>query len=344
MSMPIILVGVVGVILGLFVGYLYRKQVAEKEIGSAEQEATRIVNDAIKSAETKKREAILEAKDEIHKNRSEAEREIKERRNETQKLERRLAQKEETLDRKTDALDQKSEELNRRLTQVQKTQESCEQLKNEQLAALERISGLTREEAKDYLVSSIEQEAQHDAAVKLREINQRMKEEAESTARELISIAIQRCAADHVAEATVSVVALPNDEMKGRIIGREGRNIRTLETLTGVDLIIDDTPEAITLSSFDPVRREVARMALEKLIADGRIHPTRIEEMVEKSRREIDQIIKSEGERATFETGIHGLHPELVKLLGRLRYRTSYGQNILMHSIEVAQCCRNSGI
>lgn len=336
MSMPIILVGVVGVILGLFVGYLYRKQVAEKEIGSAEQEATRIVNDAIKSAETKKREAILEAKDEIHKNRSEAEREIKERRNETQKLERRLAQKEETLDRKTDALDQKSEELNRRLTQVQKTQESCEQLKNEQLAALERISGLTREEARDYLVSSIEQEAQHDAAVKLREINQRMKEEAESTARELISIAIQRCAADHVAEATVSVVALPNDEMKGRIIGREGRNIRTLETLTGVDLIIDDTPEAITLSSFDPVRREVARMALEKLIADGRIHPTRIEEMVEKSRREIDQIIKSEGERATFETGIHGLHPELVKLLGRLRYRTSYGQNILMHSIEVA--------
>lgn len=336
MSMPIILVGVVGVILGLFVGYLYRKQVAEKEIGSAEQEATRIVNDAIKSAETKKREAILEAKDEIHKNRSEAEREIKERRNETQKLERRLAQKEETLDRKTDALDQKSEELSRRLTQVQKTQESCEQLKNEQLAALERISGLTREEAKDYLVSSIEQEAQHDAAVKLREINQRMKEEAESTARELISIAIQRCAADHVAEATVSVVALPNDEMKGRIIGREGRNIRTLETLTGVDLIIDDTPEAITLSSFDPVRREVARMALEKLIADGRIHPTRIEEMVEKSRREIDQIIKSEGERATFETGIHGLHPELVKLLGRLRYRTSYGQNILMHSIEVA--------
>ncbi len=336
MNMPMILVGVVTLILGLFGGYLYRKQVAEKEIGSAEQEATRIVNDAIKSAETKKREAILEAKDEIHKNRTEAEREIKERRNETQKLERRLAQKEETLDRKTDALEQKNEELSRKLQQVQKTQESCEQLKNDQIAALERISGLTREEAKDYLVSSIEQEAQHDAAVKLREINQRMKDDAESTARELISIAIQRCAADHVAEATVSVVALPNDEMKGRIIGREGRNIRTLETLTGVDLIIDDTPEAITLSSFDPVRREVARMALEKLIADGRIHPTRIEEMVEKSRREIDQIIKSEGERATFETGIHGLHPELIKLLGRLRYRTSYGQNVLMHSIEVA--------
>ena len=331
-----LIVGVVGLVIGVIVGCLYRKKVAEKEIGSAEQEATRIINDAIKAGETKKREAILEAKDEIHRSRTEAEREIKERRNETQKLERRLTQKEEALDRKTDALDQKNEDLNRKLAQVQKTQESCDQLKNEQIAALERISGLTREGAKDYLVSSIEQEAQHDAAVKLREINQRTKEEAEATARELISIAIQRCAADHVAEATVSVVPLPNDEMKGRIIGREGRNIRTLETLTGVDLIIDDTPEAITLSSFDPVRREIARMALEKLIADGRIHPSRIEEMVEKSKREIDQIIKSEGERAMFETGIHGLHPELVKLLGRLRYRTSYGQNVLLHSIEVA--------
>ena len=337
--MPIIIkliIGVVGLIIGVLIGFLYRKKVAEKEIGSAEQEATRIINEAIKSGETKKREAILEAKDEIHRSRTEAEREIKERRNETQKLERRRTQKEESLDRKADALDQKNEELSRKLAQVQKTQEESEQLKSEQIATLERISGLTRDEAKDYLVSSIEREAEHDAAVKLREINQRTKDEAEATARELISIAIQRCAADHVAEATVSVVPLPNDEMKGRIIGREGRNIRTLETLTGVDLIIDDTPEAITLSSFDPVRREVARMALEKLIADGRIHPSRIEEMVEKSRREIEQIIKSEGERATFETGIHGLHPELVKLLGRLRYRTSYGQNVLMHSIEVA--------
>ena len=337
--MPIIIkliIGVVGLIIGVLIGFLYRKKVAEKEIGSAEQEATRIINEAIKSGETKKREAILEAKDEIHRSRTAAEREIKERRNETQKLERRLTQKEESLDRKADALDQKNEELSRKLAQVQKTQEESEQLKSEQIATLERISGLTLDEAKDYLVSSIEREAEHDAAVKLREINQRTKDEAEATARELISIAIQRCAADHVAEATVSVVPLPNDEMKGRIIGREGRNIRTLETLTGVDLIIDDTPEAITLSSFDPVRREVARMALEKLIADGRIHPSRIEEMVEKSRREIEQIIKSEGERATFETGIHGLHPELVKLLGRLRYRTSYGQNVLMHSIEVA--------
>ena len=327
---------IIGILIGALIGFQYRKSVAEKEIGSAETEATRIINEAIKAGETKKREAVLEAKDEIHRSRTEAEREIKERRNETQKLERRLAQKEETLDRKADALDQKNEELARKIAQAQRTQEECDQLKSEQLAELERISTLTRDEAKEYLISSIEREAEHDAAVKLREINQKLKDDSEKTAREIISIAIQRCAADHVAEATVSVVPLPNDEMKGRIIGREGRNIRALETLTGVDLIIDDTPEAITLSSFDPVRREIARMSLEKLIADGRIHPARIEEMVEKSKREIEQIIKSEGERATFETSIHGLHPELVKLLGRLRYRTSYGQNVLMHSIEVA--------
>ncbi len=332
--------GVVGLIIGMLVGALigfqYRKSVAEKEIGSAETEATRIINEAIKAGETKKREAVLEAKDEIHRARTEADREIKDRRSETQKLERRLAQKEESLDRKSDALDQKNEELAKKIAQAQRTQEEVDRLKDEQIVVLERVSGLTRDEAKDYLVSSIEREAEHDAAVKLREINQKLKDDCDKTAREIISIAIQRYAADHVAEATVSVVPLPNDEMKGRIIGREGRNIRALETLTGVDLIIDDTPEAITLSSFDPVRREVARMSLEKLIADGRIHPARIEEMVEKSRREIEQIIKSEGERATFETSIHGLHPELVKLLGRLRYRTSYGQNVLMHSIEVA--------
>ena len=335
-----LIIGVVGLIIGLLIGALggfqYRKFVAEKEIGSAETEATRIINEAIKAGETKKREAVLEAKDEIHRARSEADREIKERRSETQKLERRLAQKEESLDRKADTLDQKNEELAKKIAQAQRTQEECDRLKDEQIAVLERISGLTRDEAKDYLVSSIEREAEHDAAVKLREINQKLKDECDKTAREVISIAIQRCAADHVAEATVSVVPLPNDEMKGRIIGREGRNFRALETLTGVDLIIDDTPEAITLSSFDPVRREIARMSLEKLIADGRIHPARIEEMVDKSRREIEQIIKSEGERATFETSIHSLHPELVKLLGRLRYRTSYGQNVLMHSIEVA--------
>lgn len=337
--MPVIvsiIIAVVCLIIGVIIGFLYRKNVAEKEIGSAEQEATRIINDAIKSGETKKREAVLEAKDEIHKSRTEADREIKERRNEVQKLEHRLNQKEESLDKKNDAVERKSEELSRRIADVQRSQEEIGKLRDEQLAALERISGFTREEAKDYLVQSIEQEAQHDAAVKIREINARLKEDADRSAREVITMAIQRCAADHVAEATVSVVPLPNDEMKGRIIGREGRNIRTLETLTGVDLIIDDTPEAITLSSFDPVRREVARMALEKLIVDGRIHPARIEEMVEKSRREIDQIIKSEGERATFEAGIHGIHPELVKLLGRLRYRTSYGQNVLVHSIEVA--------
>lgn len=337
--MPVIvsiIIAVVCLIIGVIIGFLYRKNVAEKEIGSAEQEATRIINDAIKSGETKKREAVLEAKDEIHKSRTEADREIKERRNEVQKLERRLNQKEESLDKKNDAVERKSEELSRRIADVQRSQEEIGRLRDEQLAVLERISGFTREEAKDYLVQSIEQEAQHDAAVKIREINARLKEDADRSAREVITMAIQRCAADHVAEATVSVVPLPNDEMKGRIIGREGRNIRTLETLTGVDLIIDDTPEAITLSSFDPVRREVARMALEKLIVDGRIHPARIEEMVEKSRREIDQIIKSEGERATFEAGIHGIHPELVKLLGRLRYRTSYGQNVLVHSIEVA--------
>ncbi|HBI63666.1 MAG TPA: ribonuclease Y [Clostridiales bacterium] len=331
-----IIAAVVGILVGAIAGVLYRKNVAEKEIGSAEEEAKRIINDSIKTAESKKREAVLEAKEEIHKSRADLEREIKERRSEVQKTERRLTQKEETLDRKTDAAEQKNEELTRRLAKVQKSQEEAEKYKQQQLERLESVSGLTREEAKDFLVKSIEQEAQHDAAIKLRDIQQRTKDEADQYAREMISSAIQRCAADHVAEATVSVVPLPNDEMKGRIIGREGRNIRTLETMTGVDLIIDDTPEAITLSCFDPVRREIARLTLEKLIIDGRIHPARIEEMVEKSRREVEQTIRQEGERAVLETGVHGLHPELIKLLGRMRYRTSYGQNVLQHSIEVS--------
>lgn len=326
---------IVGLVIGVVLMFIYFN-ISKQTVNDAKREAESIKNEAEESAARKKREALLEAKEEIHKNRADLEREIKERRGEMSKTERRLTQKEETLDRKTDAADKKNEELTRRLANVQKSREEAEQYKQQQLERLESISGLTRDEAKQYLVDSIEQEAQHDAAIKLREIQQQTKDDAEKYAREVISSAIQRCAADHVAEATVSVVPLPNDEMKGRIIGREGRNIRTLETLTGVDLIIDDTPEAITLSCFDPVRREVARLTLEKLIIDGRIHPARIEEMVEKSRREVDQIIKQEGERAVLETGVHGLHPELVKLLGRMRYRTSYGQNVLQHSIEVS--------
>lgn len=331
-----VLVGVLCLIVGVIIGFMYRKSVAEKEIGSAEKEATRIINDAIKAGETKKREAILEAKDEIHKQRTDVERELKERRNEAQQTEKRLLQREQSLEKKNDSLERRTENLSKQEEKLEKDKIACERMKDEQLAVLERISSMTKEEARQMLVASIEDEATHDAAVKIREINQRVKEECDKTAREMISTAIQRCAADTVSEATVSVVPLPNDDMKGRIIGREGRNIRTLETLTGVDLIIDDTPEAITLSSFDPVRREVARIALEKLIVDGRIHPSRIEEMVEKAKREVDQIIKSEGERATFEVGIHGIHPELIKILGRLHYRTSYGQNVLNHSIEVA--------
>lgn len=326
---------IVGLVIGVVLMFIYCN-ISKQTVNDTKREAESIKNEAEESAARKKREALLEAKEEIHKNRADLEREIKERRGEMSKTERRLTQKEETLDRKTDAADKKNEELTRRLANVQKSREEAEQYKQQQLERLESISGLTRDEAKQYLVDSIEQEAQHDAAIKLREIQQQTKDDAEKYAREVISSAIQRCAADHVAEATVSVVPLPNDEMKGRIIGREGRNIRTLETLTGVDLIIDDTPEAITLSCFDPVRREVARLTLEKLIIDGRIHPARIEEMVEKSRREVDQIIKQEGERAVLETGVHGLHPELVKLLGRMRYRTSYGQNVLQHSIEVS--------
>ena len=318
------------------IGAAYRKRVSEREIGSAEAEATRIINEAIRSGESRKKEMLLEAKDEIHKSRTEHEKEVKERRNELSKQERRLQQKEESLDKKAETFEKKEEDLAHRLEEVTKLKEETESVKKAHLATLEQISGLSQEQAKQFLLKTVEEEVRHETAMKIKEIEQELKDEADEKAREILSIAIQRCAADHAAEATVSVVPLPTDEMKGRIIGREGRNIRTLETITGVDLIIDDTPEAITVSSFDPVRREVARLALEKLIADGRIHPTRIEDCVEKARKDVDRTIREEGERACFETGVHGLNPELVKILGRQKYRTSYGQNVLNHSIEVA--------
>ncbi|MBE7023156.1 MAG: ribonuclease Y [Ruminococcaceae bacterium] len=336
----VVVLAVVGVFLAFRYGYSYRKKVAEGKIGSAEEEAKKIIENAkskaVKDAEHAKKERLLEAKEEIHKERNELDKEIKERRNEIQRQERRIQQKEDAIDKKTQILEKKEEQVQAKLSEVDSLKEETEKVKKLQLSQLEKIAELSVAEAKDLLLKQVEIDARHDAALLIKNIEEQAKEEAESKARNIITGAIQRCAADHVAETTVSVVQLPNDEMKGRIIGREGRNIRSIETLTGVDLIIDDTPEAVILSGFDPVRREIARLSLEKLIVDGRIHPGRIEETVEKSRREVENIIKQEGEQATFDTGVHGLHPELIKLLGRLKYRTSYGQNVLKHSVEVA--------
>lgn len=319
-----------------FAGINHRKKSAENEIGSAEKEAKRLVTEAILEAEAKKKAIILEGKDEILKNRSDTEKELAERRKDVQLQEKRLQQREESLDKKIESVDKKNEALDQKEISINQKLSEIEQIKINQTEALEKISGFSREQAKEFLLQKLDNELTHEKAVKIMESEQEYKDEAESKAREIIALAIQRCASDHVSETTVSVVPLPNDDMKGRIIGREGRNIRAIETLTGVDLIIDDTPEAITLSSFDPVRREVARIALENLIADGRIHPSRIEETIEKAKRQVDKTIKSEGERAVIETSVNSMHPELIKLLGRLRYRTSYGQNVLDHSLEVA--------
>lgn len=332
----LIVLPIVALIVGMGVGFLFRKKISEAKIGSAEEQAKKIIEEGEKTAETLKKEALIEAKEKILRDKAESEKEIKERRNEVTRLERRAVAREETLEKKIESYERKEETLNRKIKEQTELVEKTEQLRLEQAEKLEAVAGLSREEAKAELVSLIENDAKHEAAMRIVEIESQLKEDADRKARSIISLAIQRCASDHVSEATVSVVALPNDDMKGRIIGREGRNIRTIETMTGVDLIIDDTPEAITVSCFDPVRREIARLALEKLISDGRIHPTRIEETVEKARKEVENVIKQSGERATFETGVHGLNPELVKLLGRLRYRTSYGQNVLDHSIEVA--------
>ena len=325
-----------GLIIAFPLGVKYRKRIAEAELGSAEDEAKRLVSEALKTAESKKKEAIVEAKDEIYRMRTETEKELKDRRSEVSRLERRIQQKEESLDRKLENQEKKEEALQKKMTEVEEQLKEADLVKKHQFEMLEKISGYTADQAKEYLLTNLENELTHEKALKITQIEQRLKDEADQKAREIITQAIQRCAADHVAEVTVSVVPLPNDEMKGRIIGREGRNIRTLETLTGVDLIIDDTPEAITLSCHDTVKREIARIALERLIQDGRIHPARIEEMVDKARREVEQKIKQDGERAVIETGVHAMHPELIKLLGRMRYRTSYGQNVLAHSVEVA--------
>lgn len=331
-----ILIAVIAGIVAFKAGVTYNRKISEAEIGSAEDEAKRIVDEALKDAESKKKEALLEAKEEIHRNRSDFDREVKERRSEISRQENRLHQKEATLDKKTDALEQKEANLSLKMKELDEEKDKLTELQGQERKKLEEISGLSAEEAKEYLLKNIESEVRHEAAIMVKDIEQEAKENADARAREIIGYAIQKCAADQVAETTVSVVALPNDEMKGRIIGREGRNIRALETLTGIDLIIDDTPEAVILSGFDPVRREIARITLEKLIVDGRIHPARIEETVERAKKEIEKTIKQAGEQATFDTNVQGLHPEIVKLLGKLRYRTSYGQNVLMHSTEVS--------
>ncbi len=315
----------------------YRKKVVEAKIGNADEKAREIIDEALKTAETKKRESLLEVKEESIRTKNELDKEIKERRAEAQRYERRVQQKEENIDKKADAIEKKEASLTHREETLAKQREEISKLNEQRLQELERISGLTSEQAKDYLLKIVEDEVKHETAVMIKEMESRAKEEADKKAKEYVVTAIQKCAADHVSETTISVVQLPNDEMKGRIIGREGRNIRTLETMTGVDLIIDDTPEAVILSGFDPIRREVARIALEKLIVDGRIHPARIEEMVEKAQKEVEVMIKEEGEAATLEVGVHGIHPELVRLLGKMKFRTSYGQNALKHSIEVAQ-------
>ena len=322
--------------IGIFAGYTIRRRSAEKQIGSAEEQARKILEDGIKAADTKKKEVLLEAREEILRTKNEFDREVNERRAELTRQERRLTQKEENLDKKTEALEKKDETLTRKIKENTEAGEEIQRIKAEQFELLQKMAGLTAEEAKAQLVAELETEVRREQAIRLTELEEEFKEEADTKAKNIIALAIQRLAADQVAVATVSVVALPNDDMKGRIIGREGRNIRAIEQMTGVDLIIDDTPEAITVSGFDPVRREVARLALEKLISDGRIHPTRIEETVEKARREVDASIKTAGERATYDTGLHGFQPEMIKLLGRLKYRTSYGQNVLMHSIEVS--------
>ncbi len=338
--LPIILTAVIAIVvalpLGFIIGSAYRKKLDTNEIGSAEAQARKILEDGIKAAETKKKEAMIEAKEEILKQKNDFDAEVKERRNELSRQENRVASKEESLEKKIENAEKKDEALSKKLKKAEEELENIEKVKAEQLETLQRVAGMTADQAKAELISALESTIRHEQAMKLAELENEFKEEADAKAKEILSLAIQRCSAEHVTETTVSVVPLPGEEMKGRIIGREGRNIRAIETLTGVDLIIDDTPEAITLSCFDPVRREIARIALNLLITDGRIHPTRIEDMVEKARREVEASIKQAGEKATFETGIHGLNPELIKILGRLKYRTSYGQNVLNHSLEVA--------